>query len=105
MSCIKLHERPSAIRLAIPRDEVNKETPLAPLRWSIAHLDNTSPQTLARMKALGVGWTMQDAMYLGGDRIVAQAGEAARSMPPIVTALRIGVHVGAGTDAASGRIL
>ncbi|MCK1297245.1 MULTISPECIES: amidohydrolase [unclassified Bradyrhizobium] len=80
-------------------DEVNKETPLAPLRWSIAHLDNTSPQTLARMKALGVGWTMQDAMYLGGDRIVAQAGEAARSMPPLATALRIGVHVGAGTDA------
>jgi predicted amidohydrolase YtcJ len=80
-------------------DEVNKETPLAPLRWSIAHLDNTSPQTLARMKALGIGWTMQDAMYLGGDRIVAQVGEAARSMPPLVTALRMGVHVGAGTDA------
>ncbi|MET4204222.1 amidohydrolase [Bradyrhizobium sp. LA6.12] len=80
-------------------EEVNKETPIAPLRWSIAHLDNTSPETLARMKALGVGWTMQDAMYLGGDRIVAQAGEAARQMPPIVTALRTGVHVGAGTDA------
>jgi predicted amidohydrolase YtcJ len=80
-------------------EEVNKETPIAPLRWSIAHLDNTTPETLARMKALGIGWTMQDAMYLGGDRIVAQAGEAARSMPPIVTALRAGVHVGAGTDA------
>jgi predicted amidohydrolase YtcJ len=51
------------------------------------------------MKALGIGWTMQDALYLGGDRIVAQAGEAARRMPPIVTALRAGVHVGAGTDA------
>ncbi|MBW7971473.1 amidohydrolase [Bradyrhizobium sp. BR 10289] len=80
-------------------DEVNKETPIAPLRWSIAHLDNATPETLLRMKALGIGWTMQDAMYLGGDRIVAQAGEAARSMPPIVTALRTGVHVGAGTDA------
>jgi len=80
-------------------EEVNKETPLAPLRWSIAHLDNATPETLARMKALGIGWTMQDALYLGGDRIVAQAGEAVRSMPPIVTALRTGVHVGAGTDA------
>ncbi len=80
-------------------EEVNKETPIAPLRWSIAHLDNTTPETLARMKALGIGWTMQDAMYLGGDRIVAQAGEATRKMPPIVTALRMGVHVGAGTDA------
>jgi predicted amidohydrolase YtcJ len=80
-------------------EDVNKETPIAPLRWSIAHLDNMSPETLARMKALGIGWTMQDAMYLGGDRIVAQAGEAVRRMPPLVTALRSGVHVGAGTDA------
>src|SRR3954465_9681813 len=80
-------------------EEVNKETPIAPLRWSIAHLDNTSPGTLARMKALGVGWTMQDAMYLSGDRLAAQAGEAARRMPPIVTALRLGVPMGAGTDA------
>ena len=80
-------------------EEVNKETSIAPLRWSIAHLDNASPETLVRMKALGLGWTMQDAMYLGGDRIVKQAGEAARRMPPIVTASRAGLHVGAGTDA------
>src|SRR6478609_7849695 len=59
-------------------EEVSKETPIVPLRWSIAHLDNASPETLMRMKALGVGWTMQDALYLGGDRIAAQAGEAAR---------------------------
>jgi predicted amidohydrolase YtcJ len=80
-------------------EEVNRETPIAPLRWSIAHLDNASPQTLARMKALGVGWTMQDAMYMQGDRTVAAAGEAARRMPPIGTALRLGVNIGAGTDA------
>jgi predicted amidohydrolase YtcJ len=80
-------------------EEVNKETPITPLRWSIAHLDNASSETLVRMKALGIGWTMQDALYLGGDRIVAQAGEAVRRMPPIVTALRAGLHVGAGTDA------
>ncbi|MGY3079707.1 hypothetical protein ACVWZZ_006115 [Bradyrhizobium sp. LM6.10] len=48
-------------------EEVNKETPIAPLRWSIAHLDNTTSETLLRMKALGIGWTMQDAMYLGGE--------------------------------------
>jgi predicted amidohydrolase YtcJ len=50
------------------------------------------------MKALGIGWTMQDAMYLLGDRMIGDA-EAARRMPPIGTALRLGVHVGAGTDA------
>jgi len=80
-------------------EQVNGETPIAPLRWSIAHLDNAGDKTLARMKALGVGWLMQDALYLAGDRIVAVAGVEARRMPPIVTALRLGVHVGAGTDA------
>jgi predicted amidohydrolase YtcJ len=80
-------------------EEVNRDTPLAPLRWSIAHLYNASPETLARMKALGVGWTMQDAMYLAGDRMVAVAGAAARRMPPLGTALRLGVNMGAGTDA------
>jgi len=80
-------------------DQVNRETPIAPLRWSIAHLDNASAETLARMKALGVGWTMQDAMYLNGDRMAAAAGEGARSMPPLATALRLGVRIGAGTDA------
>jgi predicted amidohydrolase YtcJ len=69
------------------------------LRWSIAHLDDASPETLARMKALGIGWTMQDAMYFQGDRALAVRGEAARRMPPIGTALRAGVNVGAGTDA------
>ncbi len=92
-------EDKSAHHLLDLYEEVNKQTPIAPLRWSIAHLDNVSSETLLRMKALGIGWTMQDALYLGGDRIVAQAGEAVRRMPPIVTALRAGVHVGAGTDA------
>lgn len=96
---IHWQEDASAHELLDLFDEVNRETLLAPLRWSIAHLDNASPQTLARMKALGVGWTMQDAMYLSGDRLAAQAGDAAREMPPIMTALRVGVPVGAGTDA------
>ena len=80
-------------------EQVHRETPLGELRWSIAHLDNASADTLARMKALGIGWTMQDAMYLNGDRMAAAAGDAARRMPPLATALRLGVRVGAGTDA------
>ena len=80
-------------------EQINRETPLAELRWSVAHLDNASADTLTRMKALGVGWTMQDAMYLNGDRMAAAAGEQASRMPPLATALRLGVRVGAGTDA------
>ena len=52
------------------------------------------------MKALGVGWTVQDAMYFGGEGFVKQSGpEAARRTPPVVSADKIGVHIGGGTDA------
>lgn len=81
-------------------ERVNREVPIANLRWSIAHLNNASVRSLERMKALGVGWTVQDAMYFGGDQLVQQAGaEAARRVPPVVTGSRIGVRIGAGTDA------
>lgn len=81
-------------------ERVNKEVPIAPLRWSIAHLNDASPETLRRMKALGVGWTVQDAMYFSGDQFRQQRGEAAaRRAPPVETARELGVAVGAGTDA------
>ncbi|WP_395318724.1 amidohydrolase [Variovorax sp. UC74_104] len=80
-------------------EKLNAEVPIKDLRWSIAHLDDASSETLARMKALGIGWTMQDAMYFQGDRALAVRGDAARRMPPIGTALRAGVNIGAGTDA------
>jgi predicted amidohydrolase YtcJ len=81
-------------------ERVNQRVPLAPLRWSIAHLNDASERTLQRMKALGVGWTVQDAMYFGGEAFRESVGEAsARRTPPVVTAKKIGVSVGAGTDA------
>ena len=81
-------------------ERVNAEIPIAPLRWSIAHLNDASVPTLRRMKALGVGWTMQDAMYFGGEPFLKQSGpEAGRRTPPVETARKLGVVVGAGTDA------
>ncbi len=81
-------------------ERVNHETPIAGLRWSIAHLNDGSVASFQRMKALGVGWLMQDAMYFGGDTLIKTRGaEIARHTPPIKTAMNIGVRVGGGTDA------
>jgi predicted amidohydrolase YtcJ len=78
-------------------ERVNADFPIAPLRWTIAHLNDVSPETLLRMKTLGIGWTVQDAMYntAGGS---AREGDLSR-MPPVVTARDLGVTIGAGTDA------
>ncbi len=81
-------------------ERVNKEFPIGNLRWTVAHLNDGSAATFERMKALGVGWTMQDEMYNSGDQVVRQRGaEAARRMPPVMTAEKIGIVVNAGTDA------
>ena len=81
-------------------ERVNREIPIAPLRWSIAHLNDASDASLARMKALGVGWTMQNAMYFDGERFVAERGASTGlRTPPVKSALRLGVATGAGTDA------
>ncbi|HET7608200.1 MAG TPA: amidohydrolase [Gammaproteobacteria bacterium] len=81
-------------------ERVNREVPIAPLRWSIAHLNDASDETLKRMRDLGVGWTVQDAMYFGGEDLVRRQGaDAARRIPPVVTGDRLGLAIGAGTDA------
>jgi len=81
-------------------ERVNRDTPIAGLRWSIAHLNDGSVASFQRMKALGVGWLMQDAMYFGGDGLIRTRGaEIAKHTPPNKTAMNIGIHVGGGTDA------
>ena len=81
-------------------ERVNAEVPIEPLRWSIAHLNDASDATLERMAKLGVGWTVQDAMYFGGEDLVRRQGpDAARRLPPVVTGDRLGVAIGGGTDA------
>lgn len=81
-------------------ERVNRDIPIAKLHWSIAHLNDGSVENFARMKALGVGWLMQDAMYFNGDAFVKARGLAAAAhTPPIKTALNMGLEVGGGTDA------
>ncbi len=81
-------------------ERVNREIPIAKLRWSIAHLHDASDVSLQRMKALGVGWLMQDGMYFSAPSYIADRGRAQMlRTPPIVSALRLGLHVGGGTDA------
>lgn len=81
-------------------ERVNRDIPVAPLRWSIAHLNDASEASLARMKALGLGWTVQNAMYFEGEAFAASRGAStAWRAPPVVSALRAGLPIGAGTDA------
>jgi hypothetical protein len=66
---------------------------------AITHLHDASVETLRPMKALGVGWTVQDTLYFSGEQFRRQHGEAAaRRAPPVEPARSIGVVIGLGTD-------
>jgi hypothetical protein len=81
-------------------EAIDRDTPVRDLRWTVLHLYNASEDSLKRMKALGLVWGVQDGLYFGGERLQKDVGaEAAREMPRIVTAMKLGLTVAGGTDA------
>jgi predicted amidohydrolase YtcJ len=81
-------------------EEVNRETPFSRQRITFAHLEDATPETIARIKKLGGGVSVQDRLVLTGDYYMELWGQAkARNAPPLRTLIDSGVPLGAGTDA------
>ena len=81
-------------------EDIEKDYPVRDLRWAVLHLYDASAESLQRMKSLGLVWGVQDGLYFGGERLQKDVGsEAAKQMPRIVTALKMGIVVTGGTDA------
>lgn len=79
-------------------EEINKEYPLAPLRWTFAHVDGVKPDTIERAKALGVLFAIHSRPVLIGYRFQARFGAAAQHMTPMKTLSDKGVLWGLGSD-------
>jgi predicted amidohydrolase YtcJ len=81
-------------------EAVNRDVPLAGLRWFFDHAETISERNLERVKALGGGIAVQHRMAYQGEYFIERYGAAAaRHSPPIVKMLQMGLPVGAGTDA------
>jgi predicted amidohydrolase YtcJ len=72
-------------------EKVNAVTPIANLRWSVAHVPRIDQETVNRFKALGAGIAVHPFEYLAG---------APGAGPPLRMILDSGIRVGAGSDAA-----
>ncbi len=72
-------------------EAVNATTPIAPLRWSIAHAARIDLPTLNRFKAVGAAIAVHPFAYLAG---------APGAGPPLRTILESGIKAGAGSDSA-----
>lgn len=80
-------------------EQIAQQYDLRPLRWSIAHLNTGSPQTLERMRKLGLAFTVQMGPYFEGLAIRdANPPGATDNSPPVRLALDKGLVVAGGTD-------
>ncbi len=72
-------------------EKVNQTTPIADLRWSVAHVPLIDQMTVNRLKAIGAGVAVHPFRYLSGGN---------SGGPPLRMILDSGIHVGAGSDSA-----
>ncbi len=80
-------------------EEVDREIPLARQRITFAHLEDATPETIARIGNLGGGISVQDRLLLTGERNIQVWGVTkARNAPPLRSMIEGHVRVGAGTD-------
>ena len=69
-------------------------------RWAIDHAETISEENLLKIKAMGGGIAVQDRMAFAGEFFADRYGkDAALAAPPIKQMLKLGIPVGAGTDA------
>ncbi len=80
-------------------EQVDREAPFARQRITFAHLEDATPETIARIVNLGGGISVQDRLLLTGERNLQLWGAAkARNAPPLRTMIDGRVRLGAGTD-------
>jgi predicted amidohydrolase YtcJ len=81
-------------------EEVNREIPLHGLHWFIDHAETISQRNMERIQAMGGGIAIQNRMAFQGEYFRDRYGEPAlKHTPPVTEMLRMGLPVGAGTDA------
>jgi predicted amidohydrolase YtcJ len=71
-------------------EAVNKVTPIANLRWSLAHVGTVDAATINRLKAMGAAIAVHPFQFLAGGR----------GGPPLRTLVDSGIKLGAGSDSA-----
>jgi predicted amidohydrolase YtcJ len=77
--------------------QVNTMTPIAPLRWTLAHAEQASDATIVKAKELGVVFALHSSGGLGAVAAAARGEDVAR-VPPIRQIEEAGILWGLGSD-------
>jgi predicted amidohydrolase YtcJ len=79
-------------------EAINREYPVARLRWALAHLNQVDASQLARMKTLGVAAAVHPWAVINGGINRRVFGDGAADMPRLRTIQASGVVWGLGSD-------
>ncbi len=81
-------------------ESVNRDVPLSRQRWLFDHAELASGDSLKRVRDLGGGIAIQHRMAFHGEYGAKFYGtQRMSSAPPVAEMIRLGIPVGAGTDA------
>jgi predicted amidohydrolase YtcJ len=81
-------------------EEINQDSPFGDLCWFFDHAETVTDANLERIKTLNGGIAIQHRMAYQGECFINRYGkQAAKRSPPIQKMLKMGIPVGAGTDA------
>lgn len=75
-------------------EKINQETPLAPLRWCLAHVPGIDAETVQRLQSMGVGVSAAGSRYAA----VTPPRTSPKEIPPFRLLVASGIHVGYGSD-------
>ena len=82
-----------------PFEELHKKTPIDKLRWTFAHVDTISPESIARAKKLGMVLAVHGKSMHQAWGLRRQMGDAVSGIPPLSDMQQGGIVWGLGTDA------
>ena len=79
-------------------EQLGREYDLAKLRWTLAHADGIQPQTIRRVKKLGINIAVHSRPWLIGYRFHSRFGDRAFDMTPLRKLSEGGLAWGLGSD-------
>jgi predicted amidohydrolase YtcJ len=83
-------------------EEVDRELPLGPLRFALAHAEPIDERNLQRVRRLGAGIAVQSRMpFRAADSARLWGEDVLGAAPPLRRILELGIPLGAGTDATA----
>ncbi len=79
-------------------EAAHKVAPITELRWALTHVQQITPEIVARLKALGAGVTVQDHRYYNRGNVENDQGG-----PPLRMLVDSGIPIGGGTDSTNAQ--